>query len=92
MQSYIQKKKLASLIVKEIKNNYEMFDYFGKSENKVDVVYGIVESEIKIEETSDGFRINVPFQYGEEYVKECIEKATESWLSELELEGKVSEE
>ena len=92
MQDLVQKKKLASLIVKELKNNYEMFDYFGSPKNRIDVIYGIVEKDIKIEETAEGVRVIVPYQYGEEYVKECIEKATEVWLAELKLEGKVFEE
>lgn len=79
-----KKKKIESSLF----NGAEVFQYHRQ---KVKSVHGILERNLKIVETEDGFEVLVPKGYGEKYIEDCLKAATKRWLSETRLKGRIIE-
>ena len=91
MKNYYKKLKLGNLIVDFLKTKIRNSSLKGSKYYSIYKIHGILEKNIKMIETVDGFEVYVPMAYGEEYVEECIKEATDCWLSELEIEGEMTE-
>lgn len=85
---YFEKLKLAILIKEEIKRHYIGHDDY-KPYKKIKKIHGLLERNLKIVETEDGFELYVPMAYGEKYVEMCMRNAITTWKREMQVKGKV---
>lgn len=87
---YFEKQKLALLIVKNLKSNFvghEKYLYY----KNIKKIHGLLERNLKIVETEEGFDIYVPMAYGEQYVATCIKMAIKEWKQELAIKAGVKD-
>lgn len=85
---YFEKLKLAILIKEEIKNHYSGHDDY-LPYKKIKKIHGLLERNLKIVETEDGFELYVPMAYGKKYVEICMKNAISKWKREMKVKGKV---